>query len=59
MSNYIDRMKNEQKELQEKILKLEQWDKKDELMIHQLKIMKEYNDVLNQRLKQVKQNVEK
>lgn len=59
MSNYIDRMKNEQKELQEKILKLEQWDKKDELMIRQLKIMKEYNDVLNQRLKQVKQNVEK
>lgn len=59
MSNYIDRMKNEQKALQEKILKLEQWDKKDELMIRQLKIMKEYNDVLNQRLKQVKQNVEK
>lgn len=59
MSNYIDRMKNEQKELQEKILKLEEWDKKDELMIRQLKIMKEYNDVLNQRLKQVKQNVEK
>lgn len=59
MSNYIDRMKNEQKELQEKILKLEQWNEKDELMIRQLKIMKEYNDVLNQRLKRVKQNVEK
>lgn len=52
--DYIERMKEELKELNEKIRKLEKWDKKDDLMMRQLDVMKEYAHILKKRLKQVK-----